>query len=229
MIIPADTAAITPQALNDLLASAQAGLPDVSSVRATALDGGYGYLSRTFRLSIEWDGTRDVDAPTTLIAKLPIQARLDDMTPDAVRMYRREVMFHRLVAPQVTLRTAKVWAAEFDDSLGAATLVYEDIGWMQSFEDDETVSVERIERALIELASIHASYWCSPELDDFDWLARPALTGVDQVPAVRFRVLWPRMVESGAYALSSTQLRWANCSATRWMPSTTRCMQAPNH
>lgn len=207
MYIPAEIDKITAHALNELFEVSGTDLPRVSEVKAKPLDGGNGYLAKSYRLHVGWAGERASDAPETLAAKLPLRARLDAMTPDAVRMYRREAMFHRVVAPQVPLRTAKAWVAELDETSQAATLIYEDFGWMQSFEDDEDVSAERVEKALVELSGLHASYWLSKELEGFDWLAYPSKTGVDQVPAERFKKRWPRMVESGAYPLSKAQLK----------------------
>ncbi len=207
MFIPAEREKINPETLNSLFEATGTDLPEVTSVEVTELDSGYGYLSTVFQLSLQWRGVGANDAPTTLIAKLPLQDRLDAMTPDAVRMFRREAMFHRLIAPEVGLRTAKAWVTEIDEESGAATLVYEDLGWMETFDDDDNISVERIERALVELAQLHAKYWNSSELGEFDWLARPKLTGVDQVSADRFTRFWPELVASGAYELSPAQIR----------------------
>lgn len=187
----------------------------MSSVHRTPLTGGYGYLSRLFRLELNWTGEGASDAPRTLVAKLPFQARLDAMTPDAVRMFRREAMFHRVVAANAPLRTAKAWVTEFDEDSGAASMVFEDLGWMDSFGDDDTVSVERVENALVQLAALHARYWESDELETTDWLAHPAESGVDQVSTERFAALWPRLVASSAYELSPTQHRLGELLSTK--------------
>ncbi|MDA0676662.1 MAG: phosphotransferase [Chloroflexi bacterium] len=204
MLIPASQELITPAALNRLFKRARAGLPEVASVIATSLDGGYGYLSKSFRLLLQWRGG---DGPQTLVAKLPLQARIDAMTPDAVRMYRREAMFHRVVAEKVEIPTAHAYVAEIDEESQAAVMVFEDLSALETFSDDESVSVERAQCSLEHLASLHARFWNSAELDDMDWLAHPAKTAVDQVDAERFAISWPRMVSSGAYPLSKTQLR----------------------
>ena len=204
MLIPASKESITPTALNRLFAHSGADLPGVASVKATPLDGGYGYLSKSFRLEMQW---RNGDGPRTFVAKLPLQARIDAMTPDAVRMFRREAMFHRVVAETVEIPTARAYVAEIDEKSQAAVMVFEDLGALEAFGDDEWVSVERAQRALGCLASLHARFLNSAELDDMDWLAHPAKTAVDQVDAERFAMFWPRMVASGAYPLSKTQLR----------------------
>ncbi len=214
-MIAADVSEITTDALNRLFESAGAELPTVAAVDATALDGGYGYLSRSFRLRVRWTGEGADGAPPTLVAKLPLQARLGAMTPDAVRMYRREAMFYRVVAPDARLRTPKAWVAEFDERTGAAVMVLEDLGAMESFRDDETVSIDRVETALVRLARLHARYWNGDELDRMDWLGRPAVSGVDQVSAERFGALWPQLVNSGAYELSSIQLRLGELLRTK--------------
>ena len=214
MLIPANPDAITPEALNRLFTAASAGLPEVVSVQATPLEGGNGYLSQTFRLAIGWTGDGSLGAPRTLIAKLPLPARLNAMTPDAVRMYRREAMFHREVAPEAPLRTPDAFVSELDQS-GAAVMVFEDLAGLDSFADDETVSVERVERSLVRLAGLHAMYWESLRLDQMDWLGHPAETGVDQVSAARFGRIWPRMVASGAYSLSPAQLHLGDMLRTK--------------
>lgn len=187
----------------------------VEEVRTTRLDGGYGYLSSLFRLNLRWSSSGAEEAPETLVVKLPLQARLDEMTPDAERMFRREATFHRVVAPTAPIRTAKAWVAEIDNASGAATLVFEDLGKLESFDDNKTVSVERVENSLVKLASLHAMYWQSSELETMDWLAHPAESGVDQVSTERFAALWPRLAESGAYDLSSTQLRLGELLSTK--------------
>ncbi len=207
MYVLADENEITPAALNRLFTEAHTELPEVDAVEATALDGGYGYLSRAYRLNVAWIGAGADAAPRTLIAKLPLPARLGEDNPSALRMFRREAMFHRVVADETPLRTARCWAAELDEESGLATLVFEDIGAFEEFGDDDTISNERVENALSQLARHHALFWNSPRLEEMDWLAYPAVTGVDQVSAERFAKCWPSLVASGAYELSSTQLR----------------------
>ena len=204
MLIPASQESITAAALNRLFTHAQTGLPEVESVKATPLAGGNGYLAQSYRLELQW---RSGDGPRTLVAKLPLQARLDTMTLDAVHMYRREAMFHRVVADNVAIPTARAYVAEIDAETSAATMVFEDLGALESFGDDEYISAERGQRALEHLASLHAHYWNSPKLAGMEWLADPAETGVDQVNTERFATSWPRMVASGAYPLSGIQLR----------------------
>jgi hypothetical protein len=204
MLIPASQESITPAALNRLFKHAKADLPEVASFEVTALDGGNGYLAQSYRLDLRW---RNSDGPRSLVAKLPLQARLDAMTPDAVRMYRREAMFHRVVAKNVEIPTAHAYVSEIDAESSAAVMVFEDLGALETFSDDESVSVERVQRSLEHLASLHARYWNSAELEGLDWLAHPAKTAVDQVDAERFAIFWPRMVASAAYPLSKTQQR----------------------
>ena len=214
MLIPAVRNAITTDELNRLFEATLAGLPEVNSVNPTPLDGGNGYLSQTFRLEIGWTGPGSDSAPRTLIAKLPLPARLKSMTPDAVHMYRREAMFHRAVAPGAPPVTPRAWVSELDES-GAAVMVFDDLGALDSFADDETVSLERVDRALLRLAGLHAKYWESPELEGMEWLAHPARNGVDQVSAARFDAIWPRMVASGAYELSAAQLHLGEMLRTK--------------
>ncbi len=207
MYLLAEKSQITPDALNRLFEAASSGLPVVSEVEMSEIAGGYGYLSKSFRLRLKWTGAGAESAPPTLVAKLPLPERLGETIPSSRRMYRREAMFHRVVAPEAPIRTAKAWASVVDEASGLATLVFEDLGGFDTFEDDETVSVERVERSVMQLARLHARYWNSGELESMDWLAYPAQTGVDQVPAERFAKLWPQLVASGAYELSSTQLQ----------------------
>jgi hypothetical protein len=89
------------------------------------------------------------------------------------------------------------------------------VGELESFADDETVSSERVEKSLIRLAGLHATFWESAELNGMDWLAHPAKSGVDQVSVARFDLTWPRMVASGAYELSTAQLHLGKLLRTR--------------
>lgn len=214
MLIPAVQSAITPRSLNALFQASATGLPEVESVLATPLDGGNGYLAQAFRLEIGWNGVGSEEAPRTLVAKLPLPARLEAMTANAKHMYRREAMFHRVVAPVAPMRTPRTWVSELDDS-GAAVMVFEDLGRLESFADDETISVERVKRSLVMLAGLHAFYMQSPELDGMDWLAYPAKSDVDQVSAARFDAIWPYMVASGAYELSTAQLHLGEMLRTK--------------
>ncbi len=208
MYVPAEKSEITPRALNDLFAAANAGLPTVTSVTATELGGGNGFLAGIFRLKLQWSGAGASDAPETLVAKLPLPSRLKNMVPEAERMFRREAMFHRVVAPGKPLKTAKAWVAEIDEETRAGTMVFEDMSRYDSFTDDETVEVERIENALDQLAAMHARYWRrTEELESMDWLAFPAKTGVDEITTERFAEFWPKLVSSGAFELSKTHLR----------------------
>lgn len=205
MLIKAALEEINPRNLNALFESCGAELPRVRSVRAVPLEGGNGYMAQTFRLSVEWED-KNGDAPHTLVAKLPLPRIFPEPQPDMRRMFRREAMFHSEVAPNVSLRTATAYVAHVDNSTGAAVLVFEDLGFMRSFSDDDSFSFEQVSACLTDLAKLHSKYWQSPEFESMDWLGWPAKTKVDEPSQEDFFYGWPRLVASGAYELSTAQL-----------------------
>jgi aminoglycoside phosphotransferase (APT) family kinase protein len=182
-------------------------------VSARRVESGIGYISRTFRVRLEWDHP---DAtPRSLIAKLPNPARLDDLDASGKRMFRREAMFHREVAPTAPVRTPLAFAAEVDANTGIAFLLFEDLSSLKSYSDGETVSLEKVQNCLAQLAALHALYWNSKELAEMDWLGHPALTGIDTISSEEFVRNWTSMVDSGAHELSPAHFRLAELLSGR--------------
>jgi hypothetical protein len=205
MLIPMRQEDITAEWLDGLLRRSGSALPRVKRLRATPLPGGYGFMAQTFRLEMEWHS--GAGAPATLIAKLPVPERLPELEPGHRRMFRREAMFHRDVAPGAPIHTARAYAAELDPNTGTSVLVFEDLQALTACTDSESLSFERVEACLTQLAALHARYWQSAKLASMGWLAHPAKTRVDEVPVSDFRRGWPRLAASGAYELSRIHLR----------------------
>jgi hypothetical protein len=214
MLVRATLEDITPRKLSDLLRLCGSDLPAIKAVNATPLDGGNGYMAQSYRLAVEWDRA-GAGAPRTLVAKLPLPGIFPEPQPDMRRMFRREAMFHRVVAPSAPLRTAKTQAAHIDPETGASILIFEDLSWMRPYRDDESLTVEQVEACLADLAALHAKYWLSAELQAMDWLGWPRQTKVDEPSQEDFFNGWPKLVASGAYELSPAQLHLGEALRTK--------------
>lgn len=153
---------------------------------------GTGQMGDCLRLALTYSA--EVDAPPTLVAKLPSSDETSRATGMAMRTYEVEVRFYQQLAARLPVRSPVCHHAEIDLASGDFVLLLEDLA--PAVQGDQVAGCSVDEAALVvdEAARLHAPLWGSPELDGLDWAVRWSQESQDAMQAM-MTVLWPNFVE----------------------------------
>jgi hypothetical protein len=178
--------------LTDALRASGTLPPDVkvSSVDQQAV--GTGQMGDCLRLALGYSA--EVEAPATIVAKLPSSNETSRATGMAMRTYEVEVRFYQQLADRLPVRAPVCHHAEIDLATGDFVLLLEDLAPAE--QGDQVAGCTADEAALVleEAARLHAPLWGSPELEAFDWAVRWSQESQDGLQAM-ITVLWPNFVE----------------------------------
>lgn len=110
------------------------------------------------RCRITYDAP-SVDAPESVIIKLP---SADDNTRGTARqlgLYQREFEFYRFLAPAVPLRSPSLLYGDFDDRTHNFVLILEDLGGMESADQVKGANEQQAKAAIRAAARLHGQFW----------------------------------------------------------------------
>jgi hypothetical protein len=113
---------------------------------------------------------RPTDAPSSVVAKLPAASETSRATAKALRSYENEVRFYQQLAPELAMRTPRVFHAEIEVDTARFVLLLEDLAPGQPGDQIAGCSPELAEIALDELVKLHAFRWGDPGLAELEWL-----------------------------------------------------------
>jgi hypothetical protein len=165
------------------------------SARVTAVDQravGTGQMGDCLRLALTYD--REVDAPASVVAKLPSSNETSRATGMAMRTYEVEVRFYQQLAADLPVRSPRCHHAEIDLVTGDFVLLLEDLAPAEQGDQVAGCTVEQARLVLAEAARLHAPRWGDPALDRLDWAVRWSPESQDAMHAM-LTVLWPNFVE----------------------------------
>ena len=167
----ADTpAALTPEWITGALrSSGRLGAGTVTDVELSPV--GTGQMCDSLRLTLRFDGG-PVDAPATMIAKLPAADETSRATARSLGSYENEVRFYQLLAPELPMRTPAVYYADIDVETASFILLLEDMAPAEQGDQLRGCSPETAKVAVDELVRLHAPRWDDPTLEAFEWLHR---------------------------------------------------------
>jgi hypothetical protein len=158
----------------------------VSSFELEQIGVGVGLLGRLYRVTLTGDDT----TPKTVVAKFPTLdegARANVATP--LGFYANEIAFYR--DPSVSpVATAKVYAAEFDESNHDFVLLMEDVSDRRSADQNIGCALADAEVAIDALASHHARWWDS-DFADLPWVKSYTVQPYPLVIQGMFAQSWP--------------------------------------
>lgn len=157
-----------------------------------------GYFGRLARLRIAYD-VAEAGAPASLIAKLSSERPELRDRPATRLAYRREVGFYRRLAQRASVRTARCHHAAYDAASGHHVLLLEDLAPAPCGSAAAGCTPEQAERAVAEVARLHAAWWQHPELPELDWLGE-----IDPDPAALREVhagWWPAFLARAGHRL----------------------------
>lgn len=122
--------------------------------RATRIGADRGFASHVYRLQANGDTS---DLPPRLIAKLSLQGA-------------REVAFYGELGARCLPLVPRSYAARYSEATGQSVLLLEDLDGAQWGDSEAGCTVDQARAAVDTLASLHARWWASPELDNLAWL-----------------------------------------------------------
>ena len=168
---------------------------EVSDVSVQVIGEGVGMVGQLARLTITYSGN-SAGLPNTMIAKLPSPFEANRAQMQMFRYYTREALFYREVAHRAGVRVPRCyWSAiDFENNLSA--LLLEDVGHLHVADQIEGISPELAERAIRAVATMHAKWWESPELETLEWMdyGNGPVT-MQAVPLFQFA--WPMFLANG--------------------------------
>lgn len=211
---PRTVEAITPQWLTAALRDA--GVLDhgaVTSVEASPLGEGTGFMSAMARLQLTYDGPAP-GAPRSLIAKLaPLHpgAREIDL---AFHFYEKETGFYRLLAPSTPTRTPRAYHVTFEPETHDFVLLLEDLSPARLGDQVAGLGLEDARLAVASAGRLHARWWRDPALDGFEWLLP---INAQQMRALEpiYQQCWPAVVDFLGDRLPADMKRTGERLATR--------------
>ena len=136
----------------------------------------------------------DLDAPATIVAKLPSSNETSRATGMAMRTYEVEVRYYQELAPHLPVRAPRCHHAEIDVETGDFVLLLEDLAPAVQGDQVAGCTIDQARLVLAEAARLHAPLWGSPALDDLDWAVRWSPESQDLMQAM-LTMLWPNFVE----------------------------------
>lgn len=131
---------------------------------------GTGQMCDSVRLTLRYD--RPVDAPASMIAKLPAADETSRATALALRSYENEVRFYQQLAPGLPVRTPVAYYADIELETARFVLLLEDMAPAQQGDQLAGCSAGVAKLAVDELVRLHAPRWNDPTLESLEWLHR---------------------------------------------------------
>ena len=206
MTVPATADALTPEWVGAQLRSR--GVVATADPVVGAERIGTGLVGQSIRLSLTWPN--GVDAPTSLVAKLPSPDPTSRATGVGLRNYEREVRFYREVAAATPVRLALCWAAEIDPITSDFVVLLEDLAPGEVGDQMRGCSLREAEVAIDVAAAMHAGWWSHERLAEFaTWMSVPADAERAEQLAMLWTMAWPLFLERHGPRLGSARI--ADC------------------
>ncbi len=158
--------ALTPEWLSSVLGG------EVRGVDATPV--GTGQMCDSVRLRLD---TVDPALPTTVVAKLPAADPTSRATALNLHSYETEVRFYQELAPELPVRTPRVFHADIDVATASFVLLLEDLAPAVQGDQLAGCPPEVAVVAVDELVKLHAPRWGDPTLARLEWLAKDPEAG----------------------------------------------------
>lgn len=172
--------------------------PDVRVVAVDQEPVGTGQMGDCLRLALTYD--REVDAPRTVVAKLPSSDETSRATGMALRTYEVEVRFYQELADRLPVRSPVCHHADIDVATGDFVLLLEDLAPARQGDQVAGCTPDQAALVLEEAARLHAPLWGDPTLVTLEWPVQWSQESQDAMQAM-LTVLWPNFVERYGDAL----------------------------
>ena len=190
-----DPADVDPAWLSAVLRGAGHDVTVVSVEREAV---GTGQMAHNERFRLHYDGDR-AGAPESVVGKFPSPSDMS-RAAGAAGGYRNEVRFYTDLAERVAVRTPRCLYGSVNDTSTEFTLILEDLAPATQGDQLAGCTPQQLIDAAVNLAGLHASMWCDPELRDLDWVG----SGVADQTVMIVQLFVPMFLERYADRLSPT-------------------------
>lgn len=151
------------------------GMAAVTDVEIEELAGGY--TGSVVRATPTYD--REGAGPASVVVKLPTSDKGMRQAMATMGMYAGEYHFYRELTDEVGIDTAEVYFVDTDAAGSLGVIVLEDLSAMRTAPTQaglsSLTSLEDGVAIVQTLARMHAKWWCSPGLLEYDWLVHPGV------------------------------------------------------
>jgi aminoglycoside/choline kinase family phosphotransferase len=158
---------VSPGWLTDRLS--EAGVIADASITALSWQPiGTGNVGDSVRFTLAYD--RRGPWPSTIAGKFPASDETSRATASAFGVYAKEVNFYRDVAPRLSVRVPKAYAADIAPNGVDFILLFEDLGPARGGDQLVGCTVADARAAIRQAAALHAPSWNNAELIATEWL-----------------------------------------------------------
>lgn len=152
-----DAADITTDWLNRAFASGGTGFPDVIQVSAVPIGAGHGIVGEILRCNLTYaDGA--AHAPATVIVKLPGRDHRSRTMSRRLELHEREYHFYMRLGNDVSVRTPRLYYADYDVETDDLVVVQEDLAGMVQADQVTGATAEQARAAVRSIAKLHAQF-----------------------------------------------------------------------
>ncbi len=128
---------------------------------------GTGQMSKSFRLTLTWDG---YDGPASIIAKCPSLDAKTRAIAQAMKCYTLELGWYRELASEAKVACPHCLHLESANDDLDFVLLLEDLAPARQGDQLAGASIRQIETALKQAARLHAQFWGNGRADAYEWL-----------------------------------------------------------
>jgi Ecdysteroid kinase-like family len=198
--LPTDIAELTPDYLTAALRhGGHLAKGEVSSVDATSLGAGVGFVGQLARLKLGYHGDRG-ELPDVMVAKFPIEDPVAKLIAQIYGFYRTEAECYRKASTiGLGVPTPAVYLSEVSGDDSGTLILMEDLGDARMADQVAGATLADAEAVMDVGAQLHATWWESPHLDELTWL-RPLNNPAYMAVGDQYAQSWPAFAEMFATA-----------------------------
>jgi len=207
LTIPSSLTDVTTGWLSDAL-----GVP-VRSFEPELIGEGVGLMGELTRLHLTYD--IGGEGPASVILKLPSSHPENRAVACHYRFYEREAAFYRELASRVNVKVPSCHYLDADVSADRYVLLLEDLGHLRLGDQVEGASLADAEAALDLLATLHATWWDHPLLDELAWMP-DICDPINKAAQANYQQVWPLFVERFGHLLDADELAMGQAVGHRY-------------
>jgi len=163
---------------------------------------GTGQVGKCIRFELDL-AAGGADVPRSLVGKFPSDNAVSREGAVALRIYSREVMFYRELAPRVSIAIPKCYYADIIDEGPQFLILMEDLHPAEQGDQLNGCSLEVARTAVLELVGLQAPTWCDEGLQEK--LAEPP-DGFFADMHARYNEMLPGFLERYAARLAADEV-----------------------
>ena len=207
LTIPSSLADVSTGWLSSALGSA------VRSFEVEPIGAGVGLMGELHRLRLRYEPGGD--GPASVILKLPAAQAENRAVASHYRFYEREAAFYRELAPRIGVKVAGCHYLDADVAADRFVLLLEDLGHLRLGDQVAGASLEDAEAAMDLLATLHATWWDHPVLDELAWM--PDISDpINKAAQANYQQVWPFFLDKFGHLLSDDERTMGEAVAGRY-------------